>query len=126
MRIAIIVIVALGLASAAQAQDAGSVLDRAAQLVNQCVAEQTLAELGKGTAPDRFATVLREKCRSQEQRFRTMLTAGLKKERALRPTLLRSIDELLDMVREQSVADYAELLKQRRQLEPTRSASNGI
>jgi len=126
MRIAIIGIMALGLASVAHAQDAGSVLDRAAQLVNQCVAEQTLAELGKGTAPDRFATVLREKCRSQEQRFRTMLTAGLKKERALRPTLLRSINDLLDTLRQQSVADYAELFKQRPSVAPTRSALNAI
>jgi hypothetical protein len=126
MRIAIIVIVAFGLAGAAQAQDAGNVLDRAAQLVNQCVAEQTLAELGKGTAPDRFATVLREKCRSQEQRFRTMLTAGLKKERALRPMLLRSINDLLDALRQQSVAEYAELFKQRPGIAPTRSALNAI
>ena len=126
MRKTIVVLLACGLTTAAQAQQQGSVLDRAAGLVTQCVAEQAAVELGKGTAPDQFATVLREKCRSQEQRFRTMLTAGLKKERALRPTLLRSIDELLNMVREQSVADYTELLKQRRQLEPTRSASNGI
>jgi hypothetical protein len=126
MRKAIIVLLACGLTTAAQAQEHGTVLDRAAGLVTQCVAEQVAVELGKGTAPDQFATVLREKCRSQEQRFRTMLTAGLKKERALRPTLLRSIDDLLDALRQRSVADYAELFKQRPSIAPTRSALNAI
>ncbi len=124
MRIPIIVLVGCGLATAAQAQDQGSVLDRAAGLVSQCIAEQTLAELDKGTAPRQFATVLRDKCRSQEQRFRATLTAGLKKEGSLDPRMVRTVEELLAALREQSVADYADLLKQRPSTKPTRSASN--
>jgi len=113
MRIPIIVLMGCGLATAAQAQDQGSVLDRAAGLVSQCIAEQTAAELDKGTAPRQFATVLRDKCRSQEQRFRATLTAGLKKEGSLDPRMLRTVEELLTALRQQSVADYADLLKQR-------------
>jgi hypothetical protein len=124
MRTPIVILLACGLATAAQAQEQGSVLDRAAGLVSQCVAEQTVAELGKGTAPHQFATVLRDKCRSQEQRFRTMLSAGLKKEGSLRAGLLRTIDDLLDALRQQSVNDYAELLKQRPPAKPVKSASN--
>ncbi|HEX9320919.1 MAG TPA: hypothetical protein VF913_02200 [Xanthobacteraceae bacterium] len=124
MRIPIMVVLACGLATAAQAQEQGSVLDRAAGLVGQCIAEQTAAELGKGTAPRQFATVLRDKCRSQEQRFRAMLTEGLKKEGSFNPTLLRTIDELLTALRQQSVTDYADLLKQRPPGKPTRSALN--
>jgi len=52
--------------------------------VNQCVAEQTVAELGKGAAPRAFEIVLRDKCRSQEQRFRATLISGLKKEGSLK------------------------------------------
>ena len=122
MRIPIIVLLGCGLATAAQAQ--GNVLDRAAGLVSQCIAEQTLAELGKGTAPRQFETVLRDKCRSQEQRFRATLTAGLKKEGSLDPRMVRTVEELLAALREQSVADYADLLKQRPPTKPTKSASN--
>jgi hypothetical protein len=124
MRIPIIVLLGCGLATAAQAQDHGSVLDRAAGLVSQCIAEQTAAELDKGTAPGQFATVLRDKCRSQEQRFRATLTAGLKKEGSLDPRMLRTVEELLTALREQSVADYADLLKQRPSTKPTKSASS--
>src|SRR5438067_1395643 len=124
MRISIVVLLACGLATAAQAQEQGSILDRAAGLVSQCIAEQTAAELGKGTAPQQFATVLRDKCRAQEQRFRSMLTAGLKKEGSFDPRMLRTIGELLTALRQQSVADYADLLKQRPPAKPTRSASN--
>ena len=73
MRISLILL-ACGLATAAAAQEQGSTLDRAASVVGQCIAEQIAAELDKGTAPRQFATVLREKCRAQEQRFRAMLT----------------------------------------------------
>jgi hypothetical protein len=113
MRIPIILLLGCGLATAAQAQEQGSVLDRAAGPVSQCIAEQTAAELDKGTAPREFATVLRDKCRSQEQRFRATLTAGLKKEGSLDSRMLRTVDELLTALRQQSVADYADLLKQR-------------
>jgi hypothetical protein len=124
MRRIMAVLLGCGLATAAHAQEQGTVLDRAAGVVSQCIAEQTIAELGKGTAPQQFATVLREKCRAQEQRFRTMLTSGLKKEGSLRPGLRRTIDELLDTLRQQSVTDYAELLKQRPPTKPIKSASN--
>src|ERR1700726_3686609 len=67
MRIPVMVLLACGFATAAQAQERGSVLDRAAGLVGQCIAEQTATELGKGTAPGQFAAVLRDKCRQQEQ-----------------------------------------------------------
>src|ERR1700716_2199936 len=90
MRIPIIVL-ACGLATAAQAQEQGTVLDRAAGLVGQCIAEQTGAELRKATAPRQFETVLRDKCRSQEQRFRATLTAGLKKEGSLDAKMLRIV-----------------------------------
>jgi hypothetical protein len=124
MRIPMMVVLACGLATAAQAQEQGSVLDRAAGLVSQSIAEQTAAELGKGTAPRQFESVLRDKCRSQEQRFRTTVTAGLKKEGSLEPKMLRIVEELLTALRQQSVTDYAELLKQRPPAKPTRSASN--
>jgi hypothetical protein len=124
MRIPVIVLLACGLATAASAQEQGSILDRAAGLVGQCIAEQTVAELGKGTAPRQFATVLRDKCRAQEQRFRAMLTEGLKKQGSYDPKLLRTIDELLNVLRQQSVTDYADLLKQRPPAKPTRSALN--
>src|SRR6266568_2970301 len=124
MRIPIMVVLACGLATAAQAQEQGSVLDRAAGLVSQCIAEQTAAELDKGTAPRQFATVLRDRCHAQEQRFRAMLTAGLKQEGSLHSSMLRTIEELLSALREQSVADYADLLKQRPSTKPTRSALN--
>jgi hypothetical protein len=124
MRISLIVLLACGLGTAANAQEQGSVLDRAAGIVSQCIAEQTAVELDKGTAPRQFATVLRDKCRAQEQRFRTMLTEGLKQEGSLEPGLRRTIDELLTALRRQSVADYADLLKQRPPAKPTRSALN--
>ena len=123
MRIPIIIL-ACGLATAAQAQEQGSVLDRSAGLVIQCIAEQTAAELGKGTAPRQFEAVLRDRCRSQEQRFRATLTAGLKKEGSLDARMLRTIEELLTALRQQSVIDYADLLKQRAPAKPTKSASN--
>jgi len=53
-----------------------------------------------------------------------MLTAGLKKEGSFDPRMLRTIGELLTALRQQSVADYADLLKQRPPAKPTRSASN--
>ena len=59
-----------------------------------------------------------------EQRFRTILAAGLKKEGSLDANMLRTVEELLSAVRQQSVADYADLLKQRPQAKPTKSASN--
>src|SRR5262249_8101069 len=118
------ILLACGLATSATAQEAGSVLDRAAGLVGQCIAEQTAVELDKGTAPRQFATVLRENCRAQEQRFRAMLTEGLKKEGSFDRKLLRTIDELLSALRQQSVTDYADLLKQRPQVKPTRNALN--
>ena len=124
MRIPITVLFACGLATAALAQEQGGVLDRAAALVSQCIAEQTAAELDKGTAPRQFEAVLRDRCHAQEQRFRAMLTAGLKKEGSLHPSLLRTIEDLLSTLRQQSVADYADLLKQRPSAKPTRSASN--
>jgi hypothetical protein len=124
MRISIVAILACGLATAAHTQEQGSVLDRAAGLVSQCIAEQTAAELGKGTAPRQFETVLRDKCRSQEQRFRAMLTAGLKKEGSLRPSMLRTVEDLLNALRQQSVTDYAELLKLRPPAKPIKSASS--
>jgi hypothetical protein len=126
MRIPIVILLACGFATAAQAQEQGSVLDRAAGLVSRCIAEQTAAELGKGTAPRQFEAVLRDKCRSQEQRFRATLTAGLKKEGSLEPKMLRIVEELLTTLRQQSVADYADLLKQRPSAKPTRSALNSV
>lgn len=124
MRIPVMVLLACGFATAAQAQEQGSVLDRAAGLVGQCIAEQTATELGKGTAPGQFAAVLRDKCRQQEQRFRAMLTAGLKKEGSLDHTMLRTVEALLTALREQSVVDYTDLLRQRSPAKPTKSASN--
>jgi len=126
MRIPIVVLLACGVATAAQAQEQGSVLDRAAGLVSRCIAEQTATELGKGTAPRRFEAVLRDKCRAQEQRFRATLTAGLRKEGSLEPKMLRTIEELLTALRQQSVADYADLLKQRPPAKPTRNALNSV
>jgi hypothetical protein len=124
MRIPTLILLGCGLATAAQAQEPGAALDRAAAVVNQCIAEQTAAELGKGTAPRKFEAVLRGKCRAPEQRFRTILAAGLKKEGALDASMLRTVEELLNTLRQQSVADYADLLKQRPQTKPTKSASN--
>jgi hypothetical protein len=63
---------------AAQAQEQITALDRAAGPLNECIAVQTAAELSKGTAPIQFETVLRDKCRKQEQRFKATLIAGLK------------------------------------------------
>jgi hypothetical protein len=126
MRIPIVIFLVCGFATTAQAQEQGSVLDRAAGLVSRCIAEQTTAELGKGTAPRQFEAVLRNKCRSQEQRFRATLTAGLKKEGSLEPKMLRIVEELLTALRQQSVADYADLLKQRPPAKATRSALNSV
>src|SRR5207249_1035515 len=52
-------------------------------------------ELGKGTAPGKFESVLREKCRAQEQHFRTTLLRGLEKEGALDKKMRQTIEELL-------------------------------
>jgi hypothetical protein len=67
----LLVVCLFGLTVTALAQEQSSTLDRAAALVNECIAEQTAAELGKGTAPRPFEIVLRDKCRSQEQLLRS-------------------------------------------------------
>jgi hypothetical protein len=96
---------------AVQAQDQASTLDRAAGPVNQCVVEQTAAELGKGTAPRQFEIVLRDKCRAQEQRFKATLIVGLRKEGSLNPKTLRLVNELLTALRQQAVVNYTDMLR---------------
>jgi hypothetical protein len=107
----LLVVCLFGLTVTALAQEQNSTLDRAAALVNGCIAEQTAAELGKGTAPRAFEIVLRDKCRSQEQRFRATLISGLKKEGSLNRKALRLIDELLTALRQRAVEDYVGLLE---------------
>jgi hypothetical protein len=98
-------------AGTARAEDPASVLDGAAGRVNRCISDQTIAELGKGTAPGKFESVLREKCRAQEQHFRTTLLRGLEKEGALDKKMRQTIEELLAALRHQSVVAYADMLK---------------
>jgi hypothetical protein len=105
-----IIVLGGGLSTVARAEDP-TVLDGAAGLVNQCIADQTAAELGKGTTPDKFEAILRERCRSQEQHFRTTLIRGLEKEGALDRKMLHTIGELLAALRHQSVIAYADMLK---------------
>jgi hypothetical protein len=109
--IILFVIGLVALPIAAQAQDQISTLDRAAGLVSQCSAEQTAAELGKGTAPRQFEIVLRDKCRAQEQRFKATLIGGLKKEGSLNLRTLRLVNELLAALRQQSVFNYTDMLR---------------
>jgi hypothetical protein len=96
---------------AVQAQNQTSALDRAAEAVSQCIAEQTAAELGKGTAPPQFEIVLRDKCRAQEQRFKVTLIVGLKKEGSLNPKTLRLVNELLTVLRQQAIVNYTDILR---------------
>jgi hypothetical protein len=86
-------------------------LDRAAGPLNECIAVQTAAELSKGTAPRQFETVLRDKCRKQEQHFKATLIAGFKKERSFGPSTLHLVNELLTALRERSMVKYTDMLR---------------
>jgi hypothetical protein len=96
---------------AAQAQEQITALDRAAGPLNECIAEQTDAELSKRTAPRQFEIVLRDKCRKQAQRFKATLIAGFKKEGSFGPNTLRLVNELLTALREQSMVNYTDMLR---------------
>ena len=112
MRGVILLVTALvALPIVAQAEDHISALDRAAGPLNECIAEQTAAELSKGTAPRQFEIVLRNKCWKQEQRFKATLIAGLKKERSFGPSTLRLVNELLTALRQQSIVNYTDMLR---------------
>ena len=95
----------------AKAQDQTSTLELAAEQLHACIAQQTAAELPKQTTPRRFGIVLRAKCRTQEQQFKATLIRGLKDERALTPRMHHLINEMIASLREQSVANYAAVIK---------------
>jgi hypothetical protein len=95
----------------AQAQDQSRPIDVAAGHLHDCIAQQIAAELTKHTAPRRFGIVLRDKCRTQEQRFKATLIRGLKQEGALTPRTIHLVNELLVSLRHQSVANYVEMMK---------------
>lgn len=111
IRIAIMVLLMGGPATLARAQDSATALDRAAGLVNGCVAVQTAIELEKNTTAAEFEGILRDRCAKAEQRFRAMLIRGLKNEGSLDAELRAIVEELVTQLREQSVARYADELE---------------
>jgi hypothetical protein len=96
---------------AAQARDRTNNLDRRAALVSRCIAEQTAAELSKGTTSGQFEVVLRDKCRAQEDRFKKILLVYLKKEGSFNPQAVRLADELLAALRQQAVTAYGDAMR---------------
>jgi hypothetical protein len=101
----------LSSAFVAQARDRTNALDRAAALVSRCIAEQSAAELGKGTTTAQFEIVLIDKCRTQEGRFKKALIAHLKKEGSLNSRTVRAVDELLEALRQRAVSDYGDTMR---------------
>jgi hypothetical protein len=112
LRVLAIAVFGCALATMARAEDPG-LLEGAAGRISRCIVEQTAVELEKNTAPEKFESILKQKCRVEERHFRNTLIRGAKKEGALDREALRTIEELLTSLRQQSVIDYAEALQQR-------------
>ncbi len=117
-------ITGLGCGLAARAEDVASVLDSSADSVNQCIADQTVAELAKGHGTGQIRAVLRDKCRAQAEQFRTTLLHGLEKEGVLDKKMRRVIDQLILALRHQSVAAYAEMLRNLNAQPPVPASTN--